>query len=354
MTEGWVGLELRHLVALQAIADQGSFKAAARLLGYTPSAISQQIAGLERVVGTQLIAREHGKQALGLTEAGRVLLGHMAAIESRLRAAKADIEALNEGTVGVLRVGAFESVGARLLPELLGRFSERFPRLRVEVDEAVTDLGHMRSLEQGALDVAFTMLPLPPGPFETRRVWLDPWVLVVRAESEYTELAGTVVDLHALGELPLACFRSARSVDAVLARMRAAGIEPRIVLRSDYNDALQEFAATGRGVALMPLMAVNLRDQRTAVVELGGLIPPREIGAAWPSDRLPNVALETFVSLAVEIGSTPQDREDRLASAWSGPNRPRPIPPRPTPPKSGPPSSNPLRASAVVFHGRPL
>jgi molybdate transport repressor ModE-like protein len=322
MTEGWVGLELRHLVALQAIADEGSFKAAARSLGYTPSAISQQIASLERVVGVQVIAREHGKQALGLTEAGQVLMDHMTAIEARLSAARADIDALTQGVVGTLRVGAFESVGARLLPELLGRFAERFPKLRVDVDEAVTDLPHMRSLEQGALDLAFTMLPLAPGPFETRTVWFDPWVLVVQAASEHAALARAPIDLHRLGELPLVCFRSARSVDIVLARMRAAAIEPNIVLRSDYNDALQEFAASGRGVGLMPLMAVNPRDERTAIVELGELIPPREIGAAWHKDRLPNVALETFVSLAIEI-----------AAAESGPN--------------------PLRASAVAYHGRP-
>src|SRR4026208_2007240 len=70
MTDRWVGLDLRHLLTLRAIADEGSFKAAARALGYTPSAVSQQIASLERVVGTQLIAREHGRQAFGLTEAG--------------------------------------------------------------------------------------------------------------------------------------------------------------------------------------------------------------------------------------------------------------------------------------------
>ncbi|MGI8478780.1 MAG: LysR family transcriptional regulator [Gaiellaceae bacterium] len=83
MTDQWVGLELRHLTALQAIADTGSFKGAARRLGYTPSAISQQIAGLERIVGTRVIAREHGRRALGPTQAGRSLLAHMAAIEAR-------------------------------------------------------------------------------------------------------------------------------------------------------------------------------------------------------------------------------------------------------------------------------
>ena len=126
MNGRWIGLDLRHLFTFQAIADEGSFKAAARRLGYTPSAVSQQIASLERVVGVQLIAREHGRQAFGLTDAGGILLRHLVAIESQLAAAMADIEALSNAAA-TLRVGAYESVGARLLPELIGRVQERFP-----------------------------------------------------------------------------------------------------------------------------------------------------------------------------------------------------------------------------------
>jgi molybdate transport repressor ModE-like protein len=68
----WFALDLRHLATLQAIAREGSFKAAALALGYTPSAVSQQVASLERIVGRQVIEREQGRQALGLTEAGRI------------------------------------------------------------------------------------------------------------------------------------------------------------------------------------------------------------------------------------------------------------------------------------------
>lgn len=301
MNARWIGLDLRHLLTFQAIADEGSFKAAARSLGYTPSAVSQQIATLERVVGAQLIAREHGRQAFGPTEAGRILLRHLVAIEAQLGAAMADIEALT-GT-GTLRVGAYESVGARLLPELIGRFHECFPETRVEVEEALSDLDHLRSLEQGSLDVVFSLLPLPPGPYEARAVLRDPWVLVVQTGSELVDLPPGWFDLERVGRLPLVCFRAPRSIDDVLDRFRAAGIEPNVVLRSDYNDAVQEFAAAGRGVALMPLLAVNPRDGRTEIVELGGLIPPREIALAWHGERDRSETLDTFVTLAAELGS---------------------------------------------------
>ena len=112
----WLGLDLRHLIALKAIADEGSFGKAAEKLGYTQSAISQQIAALERIVGLRLIERPGGPRPISLTEAGQILLRHADAIQARLLAAKADMSALEAGDAGRLRVGTFQSVGAKIIP----------------------------------------------------------------------------------------------------------------------------------------------------------------------------------------------------------------------------------------------
>src|SRR5476651_542876 len=93
----WLGVELRHLAALEAVATEGSFGRAAQKLGYTQSAISQQIQTLERLVGEQLVERPGGPRAVSLTEAGRVLLRHAASILARLQAAQADLAALSDG-----------------------------------------------------------------------------------------------------------------------------------------------------------------------------------------------------------------------------------------------------------------
>src|ERR671922_672957 len=132
----WLGLDLRHLVALKAIADEGSFGKAAEKLGYTQSAVSQQIATLERVVGLRLIDRPGGPRPISLTEAGRILLRHAEAIDARLQAAKADMEALRAGEAGRLRIGTFQSVGARILPALLRRFSETRPDVEIVLHES--------------------------------------------------------------------------------------------------------------------------------------------------------------------------------------------------------------------------
>jgi molybdate transport repressor ModE-like protein len=307
----WLALDLRHLGTLQAIAREGSFKAAALALGYTPSAVSQQIASLERIVGMQVIEREQGRQAFGLTEAGRILLRHFAPIEAHLGAAQADLEALLEGSQGTLRIGAFESVLTRLLPDVAAAFTRDLPAVSLDVHETLRDLEHVAAVERGELDLAFTLLPVPPGPLETRVVMRDPWVLVVHADSELASRAPGSFTLEEIVGLPLVCFRTPRALGAVPGTFRDAGLDPRVVSRSDYNDAVQELVAEGRGVGLLPRLCVNPRDERTELIELGGVLPPREIALAWHRDRSPSVALVAFVSLASDVGA----RLEALASA---------------------------------------
>src|SRR5436309_14785272 len=130
-----LGVELRHLLALQAIAEHGSFGRAARALGYTQSAVSQQIAFLERAVGEKLVERPGGPRAVSLTEAGRLLLRHAEAIVARMKAARADMASLRAGEVGTLRVGTYQSVGARVLPAVMRRFRSERPGIELELHE---------------------------------------------------------------------------------------------------------------------------------------------------------------------------------------------------------------------------
>jgi molybdate transport repressor ModE-like protein len=301
MSEHWVGLELRHLTALQAIAEEGSFKGAAARLGYTPSAISQQISTLERIVGMRVIARELGRATIGLTDAGEVLLQHMTAIERRLSDARTDLEALTKGVAGTLRVGVWESVGARLLPEVLRRLGTKLPDVKVDVVDAAEDLMLLRSLERGLLDVCFGVLPIPPGPFETKTVLADPWVLVTQTGS--CDDARSRVSSLATGTLPLLCYRSARALEPALRYLRREGVELDIVLRSDYNAVLQELAATGLGVALLPRLAVDLDDTRTTVIAVDSIVPPRQIAVVWHRDRAPSEAVTAFLAFADEMAS---------------------------------------------------
>jgi len=301
-TSDWYGLDLRHLAALRAIAEQGSFKAAAHELGYTPSAISQQITSLERTIGARVVVREHGRKALGLTEAGAIMLRHLNGIEARLETARGEIAALaTGGLVGPLRVEASESLAARFLPDVLRRFREECPGVDVVVDEMPFD-PELEGLERGACDLAFCVLPIPDGPFETRIVFTDPWVLVAEASSSLIR-RGTLRTLRELRGISVIASRSTLESPPCLNCLRAAGVNPSDALRSENDSVVQAFAAAGLGVGVMPRLAVNPADHRTATVELGELIPPRRVAIAWHEDRTRDRSLDLLVTLAARAGS---------------------------------------------------
>src|SRR5919202_1902856 len=101
MADRWRAVEFRHLMALRAVSQERSFHRAAARLGYTQSAISQQIAGLERIVGDRLIDRPGGRTPVALTDAGELLLKHADAIAARLAAAEADLASVRDGGRGM-------------------------------------------------------------------------------------------------------------------------------------------------------------------------------------------------------------------------------------------------------------
>src|SRR6266487_875951 len=175
----WLGVELRHFLALEAVARTGSFGKAAKTLGYTQSAVSQQIATLERLVGQKLVERPGGPKPVSLTEAGRLLLTHAESIAARVAAAQADLTALGDGEAGTLRVGVFQSVGQRILPELMRRFIRAWPQVKVTLTESANDEELLALVERGDLDLTFSDLPLTEGPFESVELLRDPYVLVV-------------------------------------------------------------------------------------------------------------------------------------------------------------------------------
>jgi DNA-binding transcriptional LysR family regulator len=296
----WLGLELRHLIALKTIAEVGTFGRAATSLGYTQSAISQQIAMLERIVGQRLIDRPGGPRPVSLTEAGELLLRHADAIAARLQAAQADLAALDAGDAGPLRIGTYQSVGARVLPELLREFSVDWPQVEVTLQESADDRELLAMVERGDLDLSFAVLPLDPGPCESVELLRDPYVLVVPAGSSLAA-RDRVPTLRELVEHPLISHRTCRTTKHVEDRLRQAGREPHIAFRTDDNGTVQGLVAAGVGIAIVPRLTVDETDPAVEVVDLGERVPPRLVGIAWHRDRRRTRAAEAFVELAGRI-----------------------------------------------------
>jgi DNA-binding transcriptional LysR family regulator len=297
-SDRWLGLDLRHLVALKTIADEGSFGKAAERLGYTQSAVSQQIAALERIVGLRLIERPRGPRPISLTEAGRILLRHAEAIQARLLAAKADMSALEAGDAGRLRVGTFQSVGTKIIPTLLRRFGESHPLVEVLLRESQDEGELLEMIERGELDLTFWTLPVTAGgPHEVVELLRDPYVLLVPAGSSLAALTRTPT-LKEIALQPLIGFNKCSAMDQVESQLSAAGRRPNFVFRSDNNGTVQGLVGAGVGVSVSPRLTVEEDDPSIEIVDLQGRIPPRVIGLVWHRDRHRSPAAAAFVESA--------------------------------------------------------
>jgi molybdate transport repressor ModE-like protein len=297
----WLGVELRHLAALDAVETEGSFGRAASKLGYTQSAVSQQIATLERIVGEKLVERPGGPRPIALTEAGELLLRHARAIVSRLQAAQSDLAALSAGEAGSLHVGIFQSVGAKILPEVMRRFARAWPNVEVELRESHSDNALADLVERGELDISFVQLPLENPSLETMLVLQDEYVLVTSADSEFA--VGRTPSLREIADQPLIGYRNCRATEIVVDQIRATGHEPHFVFRTDENGVVQGLAGAGIGVAILPRLAVDPNDESVRITDLSPRLPRRQVGVARHKDRYHSPAAKAFVATALEVGA---------------------------------------------------
>jgi DNA-binding transcriptional LysR family regulator len=298
-------LELRYLVALAAVSSTGSFSAAAESLGYTQSAISQQVARLERIVGHTLVERPGGSRAVSITAAGRILLAHADAISARLASIRADLEALAQGTAGVLRIGCYQSVGVRILPRILRQFQTGWPQVRVELTEAEDDGELLRLVERGELDLTFVAYPMMLGPFAHRELMEDPYVVVTREDYELGQ-RDRPVRLSELDGVPLVTYAQMREVHSIENRLGRPELRDQIVFRSNDNGTILGLAAEGVGAAVISWLSVNQLPDGVHTRALEG-VSPRIVGIAWHRDRYRIPASEAFVRLAeLEAGRVQQ------------------------------------------------
>jgi DNA-binding transcriptional LysR family regulator len=298
----WAGLELRHLLALRAIVEQGSFHKAAAHLDYSQSGISQQIAALERIVGERLIDRPGGSRPVQLTEVGHVVLDHARMLLDQVNAAQAEIAALRAGSGGLLRVGAFQSAGAKVVPPLMSRLSRDRPCLRLELTQTTSDDDLFALMEAGRLDITFAILPVPRGPFVAVELFTDPFVVMVGSHSALAQRGGQV----SLGDLVgqrLIIGHARSDIASPEAHMRQRGLEPDIVFRCNDSRTVQGLVAAGAGIACVPRLMAESADGYVRILELSGQLPPLRIGLSWRADRPVSASREAFVIAAAETCS---------------------------------------------------
>src|SRR4051794_11447484 len=172
-------LDVRRLKVLREVAARGSFSAAAESLSYTQSAVSQQIAALERECAAKLL--ERGPRGVRLTDAGRALVTHADAILARLDDAQEELAAIAGLRGGRLRIATFQSAGATLVPRAVGEFHRRHPGVELRVKQE--ELEAVDLLMAGEVDLALVMdfedAPHPAADLDLVKLLDDPYDVVL-------------------------------------------------------------------------------------------------------------------------------------------------------------------------------
>ena len=303
-TDLLAGVEVRHLIALAAIARTRSFSQAAAELGYAQSAVSQQIATLERAVGHRLVERPGGPRPVSLTEAGELVLRHASHITARLGAVRADLDALAAGEAGSVRIGTFQSASAKLLPPTLTRFRDTWPHVHVELRNEVNTSTLDDLVRGGELDLAFSDIEPAETSLAYEALVIDEYVLVVPPWSPLIEQEA--VDLRELDDADMISGSLTNDTCGlrIAKQLEDARVRPRVVFRSDDNLTTQRLVASGLGLAIMPLLAVErfVPDAEVAVLPLTAPSSfRRTIGLVWHPDRYRSRAAEAFVETAREV-----------------------------------------------------
>ncbi|MDJ0345054.1 LysR substrate-binding domain-containing protein [Streptomyces sp. H10-C2] len=279
------------------VARLGSFTAAAQWLGYTQSAVSRQISALEGQAGAPLFDRL--PRGVRLTEAGRCLLPHAEAVLDRLGTARQDLTALRDLDAGRLRIGAFPTAEAALVPRAIAAFRARHPAITVTLREGLTPI-HLAGLAAGEIDIAVvsTTAGHPLEDFDLHHL-LDESMFVALpaghalAGRSQLRLAELAAEQWVTG--------SPRPGDTLISSSLRTGFQPRIGFIAAEWIAKQGFVAAGLGVTLIPeLAAASVRPDITLVALHPDDVKGRAVYAATARGLSPSPAVGAFLGLLGE------------------------------------------------------
>lgn len=280
---------------LRAVVSTGSITAAATNLGYTPSAISQQVAGLEKQAGMPLLERVG--RGIRPTAAGRLLTEHAGRLAEQLAEAESALTALRNGCAGTLRVRYFATAGAALVPPAVATF--RAERSGVELDLKLSEpTDPFVELAAGRADVAITVLeqdaPAPEGMI-SRHLLADPLYAVL--PRGHALARKRVLDLADLADEPWVdgdCSYYGPCADLVRNACAGAGFSPQIAVESDDYATAQGFVAAGLGVTLIPRLGLGFAHPGVVLRKVRNPEPVRHIHVVYREDAAWNPAVLTL------------------------------------------------------------
>jgi len=288
-------MDLRRLSALVAVADHGTFSAAADALHTVQSNVSAHVARLERELGVTLVDRSTGQP----TDEGRAVVVRARRIAAELEALRSDVAAFRDEVSGAVRLGVIGTTGRWLAPRLLSALAERQPGITLSLHEG-TSGGLEPQLVGGRLDLAVVNLPVPAHDLVAEPLFDEDLVLVVRADDPLA--ARAPLELADLADVPLllpitgTAFRDELDLAAW-----QAGVTLRPRAELDGIRLIASLTFEGNGPAVLPATAVPgfLRQGFRSVPVCG--LPQRRVGVAMRRRGLPSAPARAVLELLRDV-----------------------------------------------------
>ena len=313
-------IDLRQLITMVAIAEEGTFSRAANRLGYAQASVSKQIATLERVLGGSVFERPGGPRPVRLTPLGAVVLEHGRELLSKADALGDAVERFKAGD-GRIDIGTMQSVSNVILPTVIRRLKQEHPNCEIRLSETEDDDARI-----GDLDLLFYDGPI--GDDAEHVLLLEDRYFVVAGPDEFPPgpVLAQMLDGKAMVAWPATCDQP--RMEQTLAH---AGAQPRVLFRSAGNETLLSMVRAGIGLAVLPWLAIHHvvcrscgaihgyhdgSDQPLHVHQLDPA-PTRDIYLHWPrghAERSPltartiAIAIEVARELAEQVPSAGGDR----------------------------------------------
>ena len=288
-----------QLAALVAVVEHGTFAAAADALGFTQSAVSQQIAQLERACGTSVFDRPKGPRPAELTQVGLAVVEFARRSLDRIDQMDDRLRSMQRGISGRLTVGTFQSASAELLPNIIAQMRRELPDVDVRLDET-DDLDELvRDILQDETDLAFTV-DIPHDPrLEIEVLGRDRFVVLAPADPATATATSSIATAELLNGSTLIGqpdnHTGQRMIDE---RLISAGIRPDFAFRFQNNAAVQSMVRSGMGLAVMPSLAIDANDPGIRVLEIEPQLAPRVIQLIRRNGRTLLPAAHQFAAIA--------------------------------------------------------
>lgn len=298
-------VELRHLRAMAAIAEEGTFGRAAARLGYTQSSVSQQIAALEHALGGAVFDRPGGPRPVRITPLGEVVLTSGRELLARSEALTDAVERFRAGN-GQIDIGTFPSVSNLILPTVVRRLLDEHPGCDIRLSEVAPEDPTI-----GGLDLVFHDGPIE-GDVAHVKLLDEPYVLVAGAGA----FPDGPVPVRLLDDAPLVGWPLTYHQRWLERTLASSGARPRIVFRTAGHEAILAMVRAGIGSAVLPWLVLHgsdaWSDRRLGVHHLRPS-PAREISLRWKAERTLSPLASRAIDLAAEVAQE-LSRRQRLLS----------------------------------------